>query len=253
MSSPVKKIDEKSSFQTKNDEQSATNSESYRTLTAVNKNKRKRNDSVDASSNKTRIHNIKQQEAASLSFHETFQANDLVTLVRTDLEQRSPTLVLKLKPTDLKWFQPRRWFSFCKLSSQEIDEYIGEQFDEYIKVNRESLNNIRQRIKQSRPQEGTNDYENKLKQYLKLVHWSTKLIESLTKMFEQMLTFYRQRVEKLWDEINQFRLFSSSNMNVLEENFLKGIDEYFQQAMTEHVEPILSEMENEIKIEKRNE
>ena len=133
------------------------------------------------------------------------------------------------------------------MPEQEVEQMLDELGNEVLTYLTQTLNSLRNEVKQARPQEGEENYEMKMAAYLELVNYITNVIKTLTNVLTSSFTEFRQLIDQLWKDIQQ-----SQNENQVQQQhvqeFLRKTEQTFQDAVSKHIEPLFAVIETGMKI-----
>ncbi|CAF3956067.1 unnamed protein product [Adineta steineri] len=113
---------------------------------------------------------------------------DTITQVISRKYQHFKTLVLKLKSNNTD-------------KSNELDVFVDEMFDNLEKTLLSNSNDLRQRIKQIRPDPNDPRYNDKMIVYKELLEQMIVLNQKLQNVISQTLDEFHIVIEQLWNDI----------------------------------------------------
>lgn len=132
------------------------------------------------------------------------------------------------------------------MPEKEVEQMVDELGNELVGYLTETLNSLRNEVKQARPQEGEENYQMKMAAYLELLSYITNVIKTLTDVLSHSLAEFRQLIEQLWKDIQQSQDENQVQQHVQE--FLHKTEQTFQDAVSKKIEPLFAAIEGKINI-----
>jgi hypothetical protein len=163
----------------------------------------------------------------------------------TIVQEKCKTLIFKLRSAE------RQYYGFGGFIKPEgdIDQIINELGDDLTRIVVEAVNGIRDEVKRTRPSEDDTNYEVKIQVYKDLLDYVTNLMKELTKVFDESLTNYRERVEQLWNNLQSTHNWDDINAYIAK--FEKDSEELFSDAVKRHLSPYLDVIETKFNFMKQ--
>ncbi len=164
-----------------------------------------------------------------------------ITIVR----EKCKTLILKLSSRERTF---PIFGEFIK-PEENINQIIDELGDDLTRHVIESVNSIRDEVKKARPSEDDPNYQEKIQVYKALLEYVTNLIKELTNVFNESLTNYRRRVEKLWDDLQSTSDWEQINQFI--KQFENESEFLFDDAIQKYINPHLCSIESKLNCMKK--
>lgn len=148
------------------------------------------------------------------------------------------TLVLKLKPGS------RRTQDLSSMNPDQLDKFVDEMTNDLEKTVVSNINDLREGIKQARPDPNDPQYDNKMIAYQQLLEQMIPLIQKLQGFTSQILNELQSLIKQLWNDISKN---DGKKVDCLLEEHQRRLEEHMNGEWTKqinNVEQKLQELRN---------
>lgn len=136
------------------------------------------------------------------------------------------TLVLKLKPSS-------RPADLSSLNSEELDHFVDEMTKDLQNIFVRNIDDLRDRVKQARPDPSDPNYDHKMALYQELLKIMIPIIQELQKVSAHVLDELHALINRLWDDISKnedrdvdrlLNNYEEQTENYVHQSFIKPLD-----------------------------
>ncbi|CAF2134433.1 unnamed protein product [Rotaria magnacalcarata] len=131
----------------------------------------------------------------SIQQHDASMTTRTIDVVRNKYKKLK-TLVLKLKPGD-------RHQDLFSMDPHQLDSFIDEMISDLQNSLLSQVNDLREQIKQARPDSNDPLYEERMKIYKELLTLMVPLMKKLQSVVSQILDELNGLIAQLWDDISK--------------------------------------------------